>query len=94
MGMFDYVEFECICPVCHTKVTGFQSKSGECMLDTVLPNEVANFYSYCEKCGCNIDYTTTEKPFYRQFERRVEGKWDGEKKERPRISKHDQRVII
>ena len=57
MGMFDYVNFECVCPVCKSKVDGFQTKDGDCVLDVVEPTEVSNFYSSCGKCGCWIDYT-------------------------------------
>ena len=56
MGMFDYVNYECTCPVCHSKIGGFQSKSGDCLLETLEPSEVTNFYSSCNKCGCWIDF--------------------------------------
>lgn len=55
MGMFDYVEYECECPACGTKVEDFQSKDGDCTLDTLQPDEVRNFYSSCKNCGIWID---------------------------------------
>jgi len=44
MGMFDWVNYECVCPVCHNKVDGFQS------------DEVDNFYSSCRVCGAWIEF--------------------------------------
>ena len=71
MGMFDDVDYECACPVCHEKVTGFQSKSGDCVLDTIEPTSVSNFYAWCEKCGCEIDFTAKK---ITNFTRTVRGK--------------------
>lgn len=56
MGMFDYVNYEMKCPTCGETVTGFQSKSGPCLLITVDPWSVDNFYSSCKKCGTWIEY--------------------------------------
>ena len=60
MGMFNYVNYECVCPVCHAKVDGFQTKDGELQLDTVEPTSVPNFYSTCGKCGCWLELTAKE----------------------------------
>lgn len=80
MGMFDDVNFECTCPVCHSKVDGFQSKSGECVLDHIEPDTVDNFYASCRKCGCWIEYVA--KPVkYNRFTRYVEGKAKNGKRE-------------
>ena len=57
MGMFDYIDYECVCPVCHNKVDSFQSKHGICELETLKPQEVNNFYSSCKKCGCWLEFT-------------------------------------
>lgn len=73
MGMFDYVNYECVCPVCHSKVTGFQSKSGESDLKTVEPTNVSNFYAACKQCGCWIDYKAKHTT---EFTRTVTGKDD------------------
>ena len=51
MGMFDYVKYECVCPVCKNKVDGFQTKDKECILDVVEPQSVDNFYTHCQTCG-------------------------------------------
>ena len=71
MGMFDDVNYECVCPVCHNKANGFQSKSGECLLDLVEPTEVDNFYTACQTCGCWISFTKKSEGVY---ERVVTGK--------------------
>ena len=71
MGMFDYVNYECTCPVCHNKVDGFQSKRGSCEMEKIEPSQVDNFYSSCGKCGCWIDFTAKEMT---NFTRTVTGK--------------------
>lgn len=47
MGMFDWVRYETVCPHCHKKATGFQSKSSDCNLDWIKPTRVDNFYTTC-----------------------------------------------
>lgn len=54
--MFDYVNYECVCPRCKNKVDGFQSKDGECTLGTIEPESVSNFYSSCGVCGAWIEF--------------------------------------
>lgn len=76
MGMYDDVDYECPCPVCHAKVTGFQSKSGGCTLAMLKPSEVSNFYSSCDKCGCWIEFEAKD---ITNFTRKVEGKKNGER---------------
>ena len=71
MGMFNYVDFECVCPVCHSKVDGFQTKDGDLRLDTVKPKSVSNFYAPCRKCGCWIEFTRNDDG---KFVRTVDGK--------------------
>lgn len=56
MGMYDDVEFEMNCPKCGSKVDGFQSKDGLCMLATLDFWEVNNFYSHCSKCKAWIEF--------------------------------------
>ncbi len=85
MGIFDYVNYECICPVCYSKVNGFQSKSEDCMMRKLEPSRVANFYSSCEKCGCWIDFTANK---ITNFRRTVTGK-DGKQ-----IYEHTENVSI
>jgi len=62
MGMFDYVQHECVCPVCRSKVANFQSKDGPCKLLTLQPSEVECFYSTCPKCGCWVQFDAIEVP--------------------------------
>ena len=50
MGMFNEVNFTMKCPNCGEEVTGFQTKEGTLLLDTVEPDSVNNFYSSCDNC--------------------------------------------
>jgi len=77
--MFDNINYECVCPVCHSKVTGFQSKNHDCMLATLEPNQVSNFYSSCDKCGCWIEFNRIINPT-ENFTRTVQGKEKGKRK--------------
>lgn len=56
MGMFDWVDYACTCDNCKSKVTGFQTKSGDNVLDTVKPLDVVEFYSSCDNCGCLVEF--------------------------------------
>ena len=56
MGMFDWVNYETICPVCWSKVDGFQTKDTDCVLAEVDPCKTAYFYSSCKKCGCWLEF--------------------------------------
>ena len=56
MGMYDWVNYECVCDNCHAKVTEFQTKDGNRALDWLKPNDVNNFYSHCGKCGNWIEF--------------------------------------
>ena len=58
--MFDWVEFSTKCPNCGSNVQGFQSKSGDCLLETLSISDVDNFYSSCEGCGLWIEFTKQE----------------------------------
>lgn len=60
MGSYDNIKYECVCPVCHSKVDKFQSKSGECDFEVLNPSQAYNFYSSCDKCGSWIDFTAKE----------------------------------
>lgn len=55
MGMFDWVHFKMVCPTCNNMTDMFQSKDVGCMCDTVQPEDIDNFYSYC-KCGTWIEF--------------------------------------
>lgn len=56
MGMFDNIAFNCLCPTCNHEVYGFQSKDGDCMLHTLAPSKVHNFYTYCNICNTWIEF--------------------------------------
>lgn len=57
MGMCDYIDYTCHCPHCGHKVSGFQSKSGPCMSETLKPWAVFSFYTSCTNCRTWIEYT-------------------------------------
>lgn len=56
MGMFDCVNFEMNCPVCHELVSGFQSKDGKRVMKELEIGEIANFYSSCTNCKTWIEF--------------------------------------
>lgn len=56
MGMYDEVNYSCPCPACGGLVTGFQSRSGPCCLDTLEVWQVDRFYSFCPKCGAWVEF--------------------------------------
>jgi len=56
MGMFDYVEYEANCECCGEPLSGFQSKDGDCVLDTIQPSQVDNFYCQCNNCKTWHDF--------------------------------------
>ena len=51
MGMFDYVKYEANCRKCGHPLADFQSKDGDCVMDTLDPGQVRHFYTSCDKCG-------------------------------------------
>lgn len=73
MGMFDWINYECVCPVCHGKVDGFQSKDNHCTLASLQPNDVDSFYSDCGKCGCWIEFER-ENEGSEKFLRKIKSK--------------------
>ena len=42
MGMFDYIDIKVPCPYCGRIVTGFQTKSGACMLYKYKPGDIVS----------------------------------------------------
>jgi len=56
MGLFDNVKFSTTCPNCGEEVSGFQSKSGECLGRTLEFWQVTNFYATCTICRTWIEY--------------------------------------
>jgi len=63
MGMFDYVNYECDCPYCDTKLPDFQSKESYCRLKTLLPEDVGNFYTMCDNCGTWVEFINDKGEF-------------------------------
>ncbi len=51
MGMFDYVNYSCICPRCNGFIDSFQSKDGPCTLSNIEVSQVNEFYGECDDCG-------------------------------------------
>ena len=62
MGMYDYVDFEQDCPICHAKIAGFQSKDKGCQLELYKPDEVSRFYAQCHKCKLWVEYERPRPP--------------------------------
>jgi len=56
MGMFDYIKFNIPCPVCKNMIDEFQSKDGDCEMETLEFWEVDRFYISCKHCGTWIEY--------------------------------------
>lgn len=62
MGMYDIVNYSMECPTCGQIVDGFQTKSGERVLNVLEFWEATNFYSFCESCGTWIEFDRILKP--------------------------------
>lgn len=61
MGMFDWVRMPGLrCYNCDREMPekGWQSKSGECLLDELEPKDVKDFYAICKECGTWNEYET------------------------------------
>lgn len=59
MGMFDYVDVggAVDCPYCDKPITTkWQSKDGDCMMDTVHWTKVWDFYTNCPHCMAWVEY--------------------------------------
>ena len=69
MGMFDYIEYECKCPKCGEKVTGFQSKDRNCDMDILSPTQVDHFYSICDRCKEWISFDAVNPTSSRDYKR-------------------------
>jgi hypothetical protein len=50
MGLFDHVIYTAKCACCGHEITRWQTKDGPCLLMTLEPPEVKNFYATCPKC--------------------------------------------
>jgi hypothetical protein len=56
MGMFDYVRYSAPCFKCGEVLTEWQSKDGDCALDTIEPPIGGRFYADCPKCRTWNEY--------------------------------------
>lgn len=62
MGMFNWVQYETVCPNCGEALLEWQTKDGQdLLLPTLQPEQVSRFYTICPKCGKWID-AEVEKP--------------------------------
>jgi hypothetical protein len=59
MGMFDYIKYSCACPECGAIVREWQSKDGPCVMSTLDPWRVENFYTSCPGCKTWLDANVT-----------------------------------
>jgi predicted nucleic-acid-binding Zn-ribbon protein len=59
--MFDYVNVSIKCPKCGNIVRGFQTKDGECGMNTLEIEEVNQFYTTCYKCKSWIEFNRKNK---------------------------------
>ena len=57
--LFDYVEYEDECPQCGRKLIEFQTRDGDCVMDTLQPYQVKHFHTSCPKCDVWIEYKVT-----------------------------------
>ena len=67
MGMYHWIDFECVCPVCKNKAEFFQSKDGENLdlcCEVLSPTQVNNFYTSCGGCGCWLEFTKNKEGKY------------------------------
>lgn len=57
MGIYNIVkDFELDCPVCQTKISSFQTKGGNGVLDVVSFISVNDFYAVCPNCHTFIEF--------------------------------------
>jgi len=56
MGMFDFVDFEMLCPTCGAVIKGFQSKDGPCELLKIPVGRVDTLYSVCTACETRVRF--------------------------------------
>ena len=60
--MYDNINVVIDCPSCGEKLGGFQSKSGDCLLNLLQADDVDNFYSYCT-CGTEVVFKRPPKEY-------------------------------
>lgn len=62
MGMFDYVHFEMPCPSCGEMIRNFQSKDDDCIMATIEPDGIGNFYASCHHCRQWVEFYRPKPP--------------------------------
>lgn len=62
MGLYDYINFKMNCPRCKKDMGEFQSKDGDCGMETLDWWEVDNFYTSCEHCRTWVEFTLGKRP--------------------------------
>lgn len=80
MGMFDWVRMPgLMCYNCGEEMPekGWQSKSGECLLDELEPKDVKNFYQMCPGCDAWNEYVTEREIILRGVKLIKRGEDDG-----------------
>lgn len=63
MGMFDHVSYSAKCVCCGFVLTRWQTKDGPCLLMTLDPPEVRNFYTTCPNCHAWNEYDVEVKTY-------------------------------
>lgn len=61
MGMYDHVNVSIPCPGCGRKLD-WQSKDGDCVLETVDPKDLNYFNAWCYHCEKEYTYSRTGSP--------------------------------
>ena len=82
MGMYDLVNYKANCKRCGSRLDGFQSKDGECLLEFLNPPEVRRFYTSCDNCDLWHDFKVEVKDYQvvcttRDLEKEKEDNNDG-----------------
>ena len=66
MGMYNKVNYEGVCPVCHGKLCDFQTKDGDLCCSIVEPVSVSNFYTSCSKCNAWAEFNKISDNKYKR----------------------------
>ena len=61
MGMFDNVDGEFKCPICGFLLTDFQTKSEDCIMDTLDFRLCDFFYTACPECDSWVEVSLHEE---------------------------------
>ena len=76
MGFYDVVKYEMECPNCGaqlgSELASFQTKEGDCNLNTLDWKKVCNFYTLCGVCGTRIEFTRKPAKDITEFDMVIE----------------------